>query len=35
LDQSLKDLVMEDKISQEEAIKKAIDKKAFMENQYL
>jgi twitching motility protein PilT len=34
LDQSLKDLVMEDKISQEEAIKKAIDKKAFMENQY-
>ena len=35
LDQSLKDLVMEDKISQEEALKKAIDKKAFMENQYL
>jgi len=35
LDQSLKDLVMEDKISQEETIKKAIDKKAFMENQYL
>jgi twitching motility protein PilT len=34
LDQSLKDLVMEEKISQEEAIKKAIDKKAFMENQY-
>jgi twitching motility protein PilT len=34
LDQSLKDLVIEDKISQEEAIKKAIDKKAFMENQY-
>jgi twitching motility protein PilT len=34
LDQSLKDLVMEDKISREEAIKKAIDKKAFMENQY-
>jgi twitching motility protein PilT len=35
LDQSLKDLVMEDKISQEEAMKKAIDKKAFMENQYI
>jgi twitching motility protein PilT len=35
LDQSLKDLVMEDKISREEAIKKAIDKKAFMENQYI
>jgi len=35
LDQSLKDLVMEDKISQEEALKKAIDKKAFMENQYI
>ena len=34
LDQSLKDLVREDKISREEAIKKAIDKKAFMENQY-
>jgi twitching motility protein PilT len=34
LDQSLKDLVMEDKISREEAIKKAIDKKTFMENQY-
>ena len=34
LDQSLKDLVMEDKISREEAIKKAIDKKAFIENQY-
>ena len=35
LDQSLKDLVREDKISREEAIKKAIDKKAFMENQYI
>lgn len=34
LDQSLKDLVMEDKISREEAIKKAIDKKAFMEHHY-
>jgi len=34
LDQSLKDLVMEDKISREDAIKKAIDKKAFMESQY-
>jgi twitching motility protein PilT len=34
LDQALKDLVMEDKISREEALKKAIDKKAFMENQY-
>ncbi len=34
LDQSLKDLLMEDKISREEAIKKAIDKKTFMENQY-
>jgi len=34
LDQSLKDLVMEDKISREDAIKKAIDKKAFSEHQY-
>lgn len=34
LDQSLKDLVMEDKISREDAIKKAIDKKAFMEHHY-
>ncbi|MHC2994398.1 MAG: type IV pilus twitching motility protein PilT [Candidatus Atribacteria bacterium] len=34
LDQSLKDLVMEGKISQEDAIKKAIDKKAFMEHRY-
>jgi len=34
LDQSLKDLVMEDKISREDAIKKAIDKKAFMEQHY-
>jgi len=32
LDQSLKELLMEEKISQEEAIKKAIDKKVFMEN---
>jgi twitching motility protein PilT len=31
LDQSLKELLMEEKISQEEAIKKAIDKKIFME----
>ena len=30
LDQSLKDLLMEGKISREDAIKKAIDKKAFM-----
>jgi twitching motility protein PilT len=34
LDQSLKDLVMEDKISREDALKKAIDKKAFMEQHY-
>ncbi len=34
LDQSLKDLVTEGKISQEDAIKKAIDKKAFMEHRY-
>ncbi len=34
LDQSLKDLVMEGKISREDAIKKAIDKKTFMENRY-
>ena len=34
LDQSLKDLVMEGKISREDAIKKAIDKKAFMEHRY-
>ncbi len=34
LDQSLKDLVMEDKISREDALKKAIDKKAFMEHHY-
>ena len=34
LDQSLKDLVMEDKISREDALKKAIDKKAFMERRY-
>jgi len=34
LDQSLKDLVMEDKISREDAMKKAIDKKAFMEHHY-
>jgi len=34
LDQSLKDLVMEGKISQEDAIKKAIDKKAFTEHRY-
>jgi len=32
LDQSLKDLVMEDKISREDALKMAIDKKAFMEH---
>ena len=30
LDQSLKDLIMEDKINREDAMKKAIDKKAFM-----
>ncbi len=34
LDQSLKDLLMEGKISREDAIKKAIDKKAFMEQYY-
>jgi len=34
LDQSLKDLLMEGKISQENALKKAIDKKAFMGNRY-
>jgi len=34
LDQSLKDLVTEDKISREEALKMAIDKKAFMEHHY-
>ncbi|MCK4309507.1 MAG: type IV pilus twitching motility protein PilT [Candidatus Atribacteria bacterium] len=34
LDQSLKDLVMEGKISREDAIRKAIDKKTFMENRY-
>jgi len=34
LDQSLKDLVMEDKISREDALKKAIDKKSFMEHHY-
>ncbi len=34
LDQSLKDLVMEGKISQEDAIKKAIDKKVFKEHRY-
>jgi len=34
LDQSLKDLLMEGTISQEDAIKKAIDKKSFMERQY-
>lgn len=32
LDQSLKELMVEGKISREEAIKKAIDKKVFMEN---
>lgn len=32
LDQSLKELLVEGKISREEAIKKAIDKKVFMEN---
>ena len=34
LDQSLKDLLMEGKISQEDALKKAVDKKAFMEHSY-
>jgi len=34
LDQSLKDLVMDGKISQEDAIKKAINKKVFMEHGY-
>lgn len=34
LDQSLKDLVMDGKISQEDAIKKAIDKKVFMKHGY-
>jgi len=34
LDQSLKDLLMEGKISQEDALKKAIDKKAFMRSRY-
>ena len=34
LDQSLKDLLNEGKISQEDAIKKAIDKKAFMDQHY-
>jgi len=34
LDQSLKVLLMEGKISREDAIKKAIDKKAFMEHHY-
>ena len=34
LDQSLKDLVMEGKISIEEAIKSALDKKTFMEHNY-
>ena len=34
LDQSLKVLLMEGKISREDAIKKAIDKKAFMEHNY-
>ena len=34
LDQSLKDLLMEGTISQEDAIKKAIDKKSFMERRY-
>jgi len=34
LDQSLKDLFMEGKISQEDALKKAVDKKAFMEHSY-
>ncbi len=34
LDQSLKDLLMEGIISQEDAIRKAVDKKAFMERRY-
>lgn len=34
LDQSLKDLLMEGTISQEDAIKKAIDKKSFIGHQY-
>ena len=34
LDQSLKDLLMEGTISQEDAIKKAIDKKSFIKRQY-
>ncbi len=34
LDQSLKDLLMEGKISQEDALKKAVDKKTFMGNRY-
>ena len=34
LDQSLKDLVMDGKISQEDAVKKAIDKKVFAEHRY-
>ena len=33
LDQSLKDLLMDGKISQEDAMKKAIDKKAFTESE--
>jgi twitching motility protein PilT len=31
LDQSLKDLLMEGKISREEALKRAINKKAFLD----
>ena len=34
LDQSLKDLLMEGKISQEDALKKAVDKKSFMGSKY-
>jgi len=34
LDQSLKDLLMEGIINQEDAIKKAVDKKSFMERRY-
>ena len=34
LDQSLKDLLMEGKISQEDALKKAVDKKAFTGSRY-
>ena len=34
LDQSLKDLLMEGKISQEDALKKAVDKKAFIGSRY-